>query len=248
MSTKHTLFQIALLAALVLSPISAPVLAAPRPAPVVQISWYDANWPCRKPITIDHTQVEADLTGFPVLIRLGADADLAARAQDSGDDILFTDYSGGELNHEIEYFDGSTGELVAWVNVPNVSSTTDTLLYMYYGNAGAANQENPEAVWDADYVMVQHLEETSGTHFGSTQYANDGIPSGATAGLIQDAAGEMDGADDFSGDGDFIDVGTQASMDIYGPGEDFSIFTWVKRDDTSAIQGFFSSGSSAFLV
>ena len=244
MSTKHTLFQISLLAALVLSPVSAPVLAAPRPAPVVQISWYDANWPYRKPITIDHTQVEADLTGFPVLIRLGADADLAARAQDSGDDILFTDYSGGELNHEIEYFDGSTGELVAWVNVPNVSSTTDTLLYMYYGNAGAANQENPEAVWDADYVMVQHLEETSGTHFDSTQYANDGIPSGATAGLIQDAAGEMDGADDFSGDGDFIDVGTQASMDIYGPGEDFSIFTWVKRDDTSAIQGFFSSGSS----
>ena len=223
MSTKHTLFHSALLAALVLSLVPAPVLAASRPAPVVQTSWYDANWPYRKSITIDHTQVEADLTGFPVLIHLGVDADLAARAQDSGDDILFTDFSGSKLNHEIEYFDGSTGELVAWVNVPNVSSMTDTLLHIYYGSPTAVAQENPEAVWDADFVMVQHLDEISGTHFDSTQYSNDGVPSGSTQGLIQDAAGEMDGADDFSGDGDFLDVGTQASMDVYGLGQDFSM-------------------------
>ena len=241
MFKKQTVFNSILLAAMVLSLVSTPVLAACPPAPTLQISWYDADWPYRRGITIDHTQVEVDLTSFPVLLRLGADADLASRAQNSGDDVLFTDASDNKLDHEIEYFDGSTGEMVAWVNVPGLLSTSDTVLHMYYGNPAAPSQANPEAVWDADTVMVQHLNETSGTHFDSTQYSNDGTPQN---GLVQNAAGEIDGADDFAGDDEFIDAGTQTSLDVFGPNQDFSISMWVKRDNSSDVQGFFSSGSS----
>jgi hypothetical protein len=187
-----------------LAPVS--VLGAPPRAPALQATaWWDNDWAFRKQITIDHTKVDADLTNFPALIRFDSDADLAAAVQSDGDDIVFTSASGSKLDHEIEHFDGATGELVAWVNVPSLSSTTDTILYMYYGNAAAINQENVEGVWDANYMMVQHLQETTGTHKDSTSNGNDGTPQG---GVTQDAIGKIEGADDFDGSDDRVDCGT----------------------------------------
>ncbi|GAH13970.1 unnamed protein product, partial [marine sediment metagenome] len=51
------------------------------------------------------------------------------------------------LYHEIESFDSSTGELVAWVNIPILSTAIDVDFYMYYGNLQCASQEFPEMVW-----------------------------------------------------------------------------------------------------
>ncbi len=202
--------------------------------------WWDSDWSYRKVIRVDHTQVMEDLIDFPLLVQMD-DGSLASFVQDDADDIVFTDYDGTKLDHEIERYTSATGALFAWVRVPSLSSTEDTLLYMYYGNSEAVNQENAEAVWDSDFVMVQHLDETDGTHDDSTSYGNDGAPHGVS----QDAAGKIDGADEFTGSGDLIDVGTDSSMDVFGPGQDFSVSLWVKRDDTEDVQGFFSSGSSA---
>ena len=203
-------------------------------------AWFDETWPYRKAITIDHTQVVADLANFPVLISLSGDAGLAAYAQADGDDILFADASDVKLDHEIEYFDSSTGQFVAWVRVPLLSSTSDTVIYLYYGNPAATNQENPAGVWDAGYVMVQHLEETAGTHEDSTSNTCDGLPQN---GLLQDAVGRIDGADDFDGTNDFLDLQTPTALDVFGPNQDFSISMWIRRDDITGVDGFFSSGS-----
>jgi predicted ribosomally synthesized peptide with SipW-like signal peptide len=40
-------------------------------------NWYDIDWDYRKEITIDHTELDADLTDFPVLISIPSDTDLA---------------------------------------------------------------------------------------------------------------------------------------------------------------------------
>ena len=120
--------------------------------------WWNASWGYRKAITINHLKVGASLTDFPVLISI-TDSNLALKAKANGDDIVFVDNQTGlKLNHEIESFTKSTGNLVAWVRA-NVSSTVDTVLLMYYGNPGASNQQNPTGVWDSNYVMVQHLAE-----------------------------------------------------------------------------------------
>jgi len=124
-----------------------------------QGDWWDSSWLHRKTVTINHTKVAADLANFPVLVDI-VDSDLSSKAQSSGNDIVFTDSSMNKLSHEIERYDNNTGHLVAWVKVPSLSSTSDTVLYMYYGNAAASNQQNPTAVWDPNYMMVQHLEET----------------------------------------------------------------------------------------
>jgi len=210
--------------------------------PYAPEQWYGPDWLYRKEITIDHTQVSADLTDFPVLVYIDADAGLAAEAQSNGDDLLFTDSSDVKLDHEIEFFDSSNGELVAWVKAPLVQSSVDTTIYLYYGNPYASSQENAAGVWDNDYVMIQHLSETSGTHYDSTANSNDGTPLN---GLIQGVTGITGGAAQLDGVDDFIDVGTDTSLDVFGPNHDFSIFLWVKRSATNDIEGFFSSGSGS---
>ncbi len=95
-----------------------------------------------------------------------------------GDDIIFR----GEdvatcapaappctLDHEIEKYDNATGELVAWVRIPSlntndVSNTSDTVIYIYYGNSTVTTpNENPTGVWDANYKGVWHLDEGDST-------------------------------------------------------------------------------------
>jgi len=123
---------------------------------------FDEGWQYRKQITIDHMKVTGNLMNFPVLIST-IDTDLRDKAQDDGDDILFMDDPGvaTRLYHEIEHFDGSSGELVAWVNVTDLASDQDTVLYLYYGNPSCFNQQAPELVWDSKYIAVWHFTDTS---------------------------------------------------------------------------------------
>lgn len=101
---------------------------------ITRAHWYDSSWRYRKTITIDSTKVKAPLTSLPVLISM-TDTDLRDKAQNDGHDILFSSSNGkAKLSHEMERFDGSTGELIAWVKVPSLSSSKNTRIYMYYGN------------------------------------------------------------------------------------------------------------------
>lgn len=187
-------------------------------------SWWDTNWEYRKEITINHSKVDANFINFPILISFNSDVDLANNAQNDGDDIAFTDESSNQLSHEIEYFNGSNGELVCWVNLTSISSIEDTTIYIYYGNPTCGNQQEVNGVWDDNYVMVQHLNETSGTHYDSTSYANDGSPQGT---LNQDAIGKVDGADEFDGNDDYIEVSDDESLHQSNA---ITVEAWVKVD------------------
>ncbi|MCK5261245.1 MAG: DUF2341 domain-containing protein, partial [Thermoplasmatales archaeon] len=123
--------------------------------------WWDLDWMYRKEININHSKVSSDLLSFPIVIDI-VDIDLAVKAQSDGDDIVFTDESDDKLHHEIESYNSSTGHLIAWVNASNLSSSSDTTLYMYYGNPVCGNQENVEGVWDSDFEAVWHLAENVG--------------------------------------------------------------------------------------
>ena len=195
-------------------------------------AWWNNAWLYRKEIIIDHTKVhgESPLTNFPVLVEF-TDADVAAHAQDDGDDIVFTDYYTSKLNHEIELYENDTGHLVAWINVPSLSDTVDTTLYMYYGNAVTSNQENVEETWNSDFVMVQHLEETSSTHYDSTANDNDGTPQ---AGINQNAVGKINGADEFDGLDDYINIPADSTLD-FSP-NDVTLEAWIKTDDYTTDQ------------
>jgi len=157
--------------------------------------WWDTGWDYRKEITIDSSKVTATLSDFPVLISLD-DSNLASLAQANGEDIVFT-------AHEIDYYSGGT--LQAWVNVTSLSDSTDTVLYMYFGNATCPSQENPSGVWDNGFVMVQHMQETSGTHYDSTGNNNDATEY-VTPDSNMDTSGIIAGSDWFDGIDDNLEV------------------------------------------
>jgi hypothetical protein len=194
-------------------------------------AWWDCNWSYAKKITIDHTKVQADETNFPVLLYEASDADLAAYSQENGNDIVFVDrWNVTQYHHELEKFDGDTGELWAWVNVTSLSSTRDTILYMYYGNPDCGSQHQVPGTWDAEFSMVHHLHEASGTHFDSTSYNNDGTPVG---GVTQNVVGKIDGAVSLDGVDDYIDTGTSSSLNVTNQ---LTLEGWVKDPPVSLVR------------
>jgi len=138
--------------------------------------WYNASWLYRKKITIDYTKVAGTLVNFPVLIYISSDSDLSARARSDGYDILFTSADGKtKLNHERVTY--ATGTLQAWVKVPKLSSTKNTILYMYYGNSGASDQQNITGTWNPSHKAVYHFENSL---LDSTSNNNDGSNNGSS--------------------------------------------------------------------
>lgn len=175
-------------------------------------SWYNTGWNYRQKITINSSITDSDLPDFPLFIKITDSSNAVfGKAQSDSDDILFTLSDGiTKIPHEIEYYsDSGTEELDVWVKVPTLSSASNTVIYMYYGNASASNQENAENVWDSGHQVVLHLnenvndEETTGMHFDSTsnnshgsQNGNQYWPPGSTPNPKTGGAQEFDGAND----------------------------------------------------
>ncbi|MFI5338950.1 MAG: DUF2341 domain-containing protein [Candidatus Methylomirabilales bacterium] len=174
-----------------------------------------AAWPYRKAITIN--QVTATLTNFPVLLSF-TDTNLQTYAQASGNDIFFTAADGvTKLNHEVEYY--NAGQLIAWVQVPSLSSTSTTVIYMYYGNAAASNQQNATGTWnDGYYKAVWHLKEsgngTAGEFKDSTGVNNGQGGAGTLATTPTQATGEIGFGQTFNGTSQYIQVPNNASLNV----------------------------------
>ena len=166
------------------------------PRKIQAADWKDFDWSYRKTITVDHTKVSSDQTDFPMLVSLSSDTELAATAQDDGDDIMFASSDGiTKLPHQIEKFDGATGELKAWVKVPTLSSSSDTIIYLYYGNGSATDGQSVRNVWDANFKGVWHLSGSTLHTTDSTSNANVGTNNGMTATLGKtDGGGYLNGS------------------------------------------------------
>jgi MSHA biogenesis protein MshQ len=191
----------------------------------VKFNPFKEGWEFRKMITINHNDVVADLVNFPVLVRT-IDYDLRDKAQDDGDDILFMKHPGKaeQLFHEIESYDGDSGELVAWVNIPRLSSHSDTKFYMYYGNPNCSSQGYHEKVWDSNYKSVWHLaEKGTGLRFDSTINSNDASPKDYEGDEGVDY-GKINGADEFDGDNDHLRTGVSFDYDYR------TISFWINTD------------------
>ncbi|MCK5083210.1 MAG: DUF2341 domain-containing protein, partial [Candidatus Omnitrophica bacterium] len=164
-----------------------------------------------------------------------------SHAKLNGDDLLFTSSdSSTKLAHEIEKYTSGTGELIAWVKT-DLSSTADTVLYMYYGNAAASNQENPTAVWSNDFVSVWHMKEDPGP--GGVDEIKDslGVNHGNAETSMEtedQVPGQIDGSLDFDGGDDKIYIGATGM-----PTDTFTFGGWIKSSDTHEIDTESTSGT-----
>ena len=205
----------------------------------------DGTFQYRMPITVQANQVSSGPhTNFPVLFNttstnLKSISNGGKVWNSNGHDIIFrgTDDTtcGGylrspcTLDHEIEKYDHTTGELVAWVRVPSIAN--GTVIYVYYGNCAVnSSTQHASAVWDSNFKAVWHLKESgNGTvdeYDDSTSNANDGQGGGGTAGSVPTltSSGKVNGAQEFDGTADYVKVPNDASLNITGA---ITISAWV---------------------
>jgi hypothetical protein len=195
---------------------------------VAPYGWYNGDWLYRRKITIDHTKVPSDQTDFPVLISK-QDA-VFTKARIDGNDFLFTDSTGmAILPYEIENFTQNGPTVFAWVKIPALSSTTDTVIYMYYGNPGSStSRQSPAGVWTNGYRGVWHLSEnpagTAPQMKDSTTPSENGTSSGSMTSGDQ-VPGFISGSLDFDGSNDVITTG-----DAAGSPSAITVSAWIKHD------------------
>jgi len=146
----------------------------------------------REAITIDNTNVDGDLSEFPIRVKITARSDLAAVALANGHDVRFTESDGQTLlKYEREKWSVSGGALTAevWVKVTAITSASPTTIYMYVGDPDAADGEDATNVWDGNFVAVYHLNnllDSSGNGNTLTGYGDVGSPTGGQTGQIGD--------------------------------------------------------------
>ena len=126
--------------------------------------WWDLDWGWRTKITLDNTDQSTGLSNFPVMATsTSAESDFWSNIEDDYRDLRFIDDDGNELYFEIEEFDYSGDDMVAWVKLPYVHATTTDDIWMYYDNSSAATSTyaSTTAVWTENYEGVYHLNESS---------------------------------------------------------------------------------------
>ncbi|MGA3190909.1 MAG: DUF2341 domain-containing protein [Candidatus Bathyarchaeia archaeon] len=200
------------------------------------------GWSKRIGITIDHSNIDNTLNDFPVMLylsnssgRFGNDVSCVFdELQSAGNrkKIAITTSDGiTQCFVEIEKWDATNREAWLWTKVPSISSSQDTLLYLYYdknqadntahvGDTGSLAAMN---VWDSNFKLVMHLAESSGVHQDSTSNSNVGVPQG---GVTQGVSGEIDGADAFDGTNGRVQTQDSPSLDFTN--SQLTIEAWVK--------------------
>jgi hypothetical protein len=180
--------------------------------------------------------ISKTLTGFPVLVRLTAGNFDFTQARNNGEDIRFTKRDNTFLPYEIERWDPVAELAEVWVKVDTVRGNDSAQsIIMYWGNADAAPQTNPSAVFDSSggFEGVWHLNETSGaraadaSHNGFTGTYKGGLPRGESGplGICQNI---------MRPDTDYVDMGN-----VLNPGvKNFSIGVWLKRRALGTQQAF----------
>jgi len=112
--------------------------------------WWNTDWPYRKMITINHTNVDGELTDFPVLIKTIDDSSLSSHAQVDGDDIVFTNKTGYKLAHEIEEYNIGDLVKVRWGRIGTITR----------GRVGLITEVKKSLIDEKGYLVFFDEKET----------------------------------------------------------------------------------------
>jgi hypothetical protein len=159
--------------------------------------------------TIDHTKTgTADSTNFTVLIS-GTWTEFRTTAYNNGKvnntvtcgaesiscpaDLVFASdaFCKNLLSWEIQTYTANTGLLIAWVKVPTLSASVDTLIYACAGNVAVTTFQGGStgAAYDSSTKVVYHFEaSTADSSSGGNTLNPVGSPSVATGQIGQAAS------------------------------------------------------------
>ena len=174
--------------------------------------WHANGWKYRQLITVNKSQVSGINANMPIGLSINISG-----ANTGASDLRVFNTDGQQLAREIEMYEND--KLMAWINVPNLTNTTDYQYYIYWGNdavsePAADSTYGSQAVWDSNYVGVWHMNNDPATSdlLDSTLNGNDGLMNGAmtSSDLVDMDYGkgiDFDGVNDYftlpTGDSDF---------------------------------------------
>jgi hypothetical protein len=194
----------------------------------------------RKKLTVDNTRVSGagTLTNFPVLISF-TDPDIATISNGgrttsvNGYDIAFTHSDGStQLDHELESYNASTGQILAWVRFPSLSGSTDTDFFIYFGNSSQTTDQSSNTTWDNSYQAVLHMDGLN----DATSNGNNGSNNGTSS-----TGGKIGNARDFTASNDdFISIADDATLDITGA---ITISAWINIDNYNTTPDLVTKGA-----
>ena len=197
----------------------------------------------KKIITIQGAQITGGPhTNFPVLIDHTDATNLTTAAgkvtSPNGFDIAFADDSGNLLAFELEQYNGTTGQVTAWVNIPTLTNGTDVTIHMLYGKNTITTDQSSTGTWNTNFQAVMHLGEAGN---GTTDEFKDatangfdgtggGLPgAGVAAGTPAQAAGRIGFGQDFN------DAGTQDHIRLQTVPDDtwtgVTVSAWIFAHD-----------------
>ncbi|MGB8491735.1 MAG: DUF2341 domain-containing protein, partial [Bacteroidales bacterium] len=194
-------------------------------------------------ITIDHTKVAggSDLYNFPVMVSLAGQNFLKASPDGqiynaNGYDIIFTDANYNKLDHQVEYYNGTNGNLIAWIRVPTLSSSSNTVIKILYGNPQINTDPSVASVWDSHYKGVWHLDNDNLKDF--TSFDQAGTPYNTptyTAGNIYNALG-------LNGSNEYVQVNNAPDLNFAG---NITVSAWVYMDTRTRDQKIASNQNNS---
>jgi len=118
-------------------------------------------------VVIQAAEVAGSQTNFPMVVS-GTYTQLKGTAYGgtvtSRNNITFSTDAGGTslVPWEIVKWDSTSGNSIFWVQVPNISSSGNTTIYMHYGNLGYSSFQGGSygSVWGTNAYGIWHMEET----------------------------------------------------------------------------------------
>jgi hypothetical protein len=186
-----------------------------------------------KKIIIDSSKVEEDLIDFKMLFST-SDEDLIEYSRNDGKDIYFTLLDKEtKIDHEIEYFNKENGKLITWIKIPFISKTNNTEIYMFFGDQIYINTEN---IWNENYLLVQHLNDTPSNglvngFIDSSIYSNHGTATGFYNNEYSntDYNGVIDGAIILDVNNNYINLNNTINLK---KSDKFVISGWIQRKES----------------
>lgn len=193
------------------------------------------DWGYRKKVTIDNTKVAADLTDYLLMVDLSdMGSNFHSNVKSDGADIRVTKSDGStEMAYYVSQID-TTGETgILWVRYNGtLSSTTDTDIYIYFGNATASayavsdtyGRNNTFQDYEAFWDFEQDPSGSAPQLTDLTGNGNDGTSQGAmTSG--DEVTGKVGNAWDFDGADDGADIPNNSFTSAFG-----SVGVWFNAD------------------
>ncbi len=205
----------------------------------------------KKSLTLAESQSgTADSTDWPLAICLdgnvqSADADLKTIANGgyvanaNGYDIR--PYSDSALTtalaYELVFYEATTGKLEMHVKIPTLSTSTDTVIYLGFGDTGLTTDGSSTNTWNSAFKAVYHLKDGSTLSYAdSTSNAENGsafsTPSATT--------GQMNGGMAVTGT-----QGMTRDFNYHAVAVPFTVSAWIKPTGTTGERSIWAGKNPA---